>query len=74
VVHEQTGLLVPPGDANALRAALQRLVSDAGARARMGGAARRHAAGYAASSVLPRIEDIYARVWRAPEGQTRALP
>jgi rhamnosyl/mannosyltransferase len=37
---EVTGLMVPPGDAEALRAAMQRLHGDADLRARMGAAAR----------------------------------
>ncbi len=37
---EVTGLMVPPGDAEALRAAMQRLHADADLRARMGAAAR----------------------------------
>jgi glycosyltransferase involved in cell wall biosynthesis len=40
VVHEETGLLVPPGDAVALRAALQRLLADADLRRRFGDAGR----------------------------------
>jgi glycosyltransferase involved in cell wall biosynthesis len=40
VVHEETGLLVPPGDAEALRAALQRLLGDADLRRRFGQAGR----------------------------------
>jgi glycosyltransferase involved in cell wall biosynthesis len=39
--HEETGLTVPPGDAAALREALQRLLLDAPLRARLGAAARR---------------------------------
>jgi glycosyltransferase involved in cell wall biosynthesis len=40
VVHEETGLLVPPGDVEALRAALQRLLADAELRHRFGQAGR----------------------------------
>ena len=40
VVHEETGLLVPPRDVPALRAALQRLLGDPELRRRLGAAAR----------------------------------
>ena len=43
VEHERTGLLVPPGDAAALRAAIERLLGDAALRARLGAAAREQA-------------------------------
>ena len=43
VVHEQTGLLVPPGDRRALRDALERLLADRGLRRRLGDAARERA-------------------------------
>lgn len=41
VVSERTGLLVAPGSPEALAAALDRLVGDAGLRVRLGGEARR---------------------------------
>jgi glycosyltransferase involved in cell wall biosynthesis len=40
VVDGETGLLVPPGDVRALRAALERLLADTDLRQRMGAAAR----------------------------------
>jgi glycosyltransferase involved in cell wall biosynthesis len=40
VVHEETGLLVPPRDVGALRAALERLLADGELRRRMGEAGR----------------------------------
>ena len=44
VVDGETGLLVPPGDVAALRAALERLLADAELRRRLGAAARARAA------------------------------
>jgi glycosyltransferase involved in cell wall biosynthesis len=43
VVDGETGLVVPPGDVRALRAALERLLGDPELRRRMGEAARRRA-------------------------------
>jgi glycosyltransferase involved in cell wall biosynthesis len=43
VVHDETGLLVPPGDVDALRAALERLLRDRELRRRMGEAGRARA-------------------------------
>jgi glycosyltransferase involved in cell wall biosynthesis len=43
VSHEETGLLVPPGDAAALRTALDRLLADPALRRQLGDAARERA-------------------------------
>ena len=43
VVDEETGLLVPPRDVAALRAALERLLGDVELRKRLGAAARERA-------------------------------
>ena len=43
VEDDVTGLLVPPGDAVALRGAIERLLADAGMRRRLGTAARERA-------------------------------
>ena len=61
VVHEETGLLVAPGDVDALRAALERLLSDAALRHRLGEAARERArAQLSWEVVLDRSLEAYA--------------
>lgn len=55
----ETGLLVAPGDPEALRQAIERLLADPALRERMGQAARKEAATYQASAIVPRIERIY---------------
>ncbi len=59
VLDEETGLLVPPGDVAALRAALARLLADPALRERLGQAGRRRVAEFQAAAVLPRIERAY---------------
>ncbi len=54
-----SGLLVPPGDAAALAGALDGLLADPAARARMGQAGRLRAAGFTASAVVPQVEAAY---------------
>ena len=61
VVHEETGLLVPPRDVAALRAALERLLADRDLRARLGAAARERAGReFAWSAVTDALLEAYA--------------
>jgi len=57
-----SGLLVPPGDVAALRAALEDLMGDPDRRAAMGAAARARALHFTASAVMPRLEALYSDV------------
>ncbi len=53
------GLLVPPGDPARLAAAIERLLDDAPARARLRAAGRAKAAEYAWLRIAERVEEIY---------------
>jgi glycosyltransferase involved in cell wall biosynthesis len=64
VVDGQTGFLVPPGDAPALEAALERLITDSEVRERMGLAGRSRAESLYDSRVMARrFEELYERLW-----------
>lgn len=63
VVHEQTGLLVPPRATNDLTAALTRLMNDPELRARYGEAgARRARERFGIDAMLVAMEQVYAHV------------
>jgi glycosyltransferase involved in cell wall biosynthesis len=62
VVDGETGLLVPPGDPVALRAAITKLCASPELRERMGQAGQRKVAEYRASSVVPRFEQVYRAI------------
>jgi glycosyltransferase involved in cell wall biosynthesis len=55
----ETGLLVPPGDPIALRDAVARLLDNTLERDQMGALAKRQAARYSMSRVLPHIEGLF---------------
>jgi phosphatidylinositol alpha-mannosyltransferase len=56
------GLLVPPDDANALAAALRRVLDEPGLASALGTAGRERARTYSWDVVTPRLESIYERV------------
>jgi glycosyltransferase involved in cell wall biosynthesis len=62
VVNGETGLLVEPGDPAALTQAMRHLLADRDLCGRMGVAGRQHVAAFQASTVIQRIEDMYAEL------------
>jgi glycosyltransferase involved in cell wall biosynthesis len=62
VVDGDSGILVPPANVTALREALQRLLARPHERERMGHAARKRAAQFRASAVVPLFEQAYRDV------------
>jgi glycosyltransferase involved in cell wall biosynthesis len=68
VQHERTGLLVKPGDENALAEALIRILSNADLSRSLGAAAQRRVSEeFSWDSIVDRWEDVYRRAV-APEG------
>jgi glycogen(starch) synthase len=76
VLDRQTGLLVPPGDLDAVVAALDRLLSDAPLRRRMGDAGRRRVEDYfAMDKYIGRVLAVYQKaVARSRQTLDRLLP
>lgn len=65
----ETGLLVPPGDEQALAAAIQRLIQDPALGRRLGAAARDHvAAEFSWPAIVERLMTVYRRVTGTPTG------
>lgn len=59
VVDGETGLLVPPDDAGALAAAIQRLVDGGELREKLGSAARNRSSEFSPDAVVPQFEQAY---------------
>jgi glycosyltransferase involved in cell wall biosynthesis len=57
-----SGLLVPPGDWEALREAMRGLTRDADLYARLSSGAAERAAGFTGDTVIPRLEAVYEEV------------
>ncbi len=57
--ENNNGLLIPPGDEQALAQAMQRLIDDASLRERLGRAASERAGQYMDDAVVPQFEDLY---------------
>jgi glycosyltransferase involved in cell wall biosynthesis len=55
----RTGLLYPPGDAEALAEALRRLAADTHLRSRLGAAAREYAVQFSPQAIAQRIVEVY---------------
>lgn len=62
VADGETGILVPPRDPEALRAALAKLIGDPQLAATMGSAGRARVGSFHASSVITAIESVYNEV------------
>ncbi len=61
VRHGETGLLVPPGDVDALAAALDRVVAEPGLRDRLAAGARARSAEYGWPALAARVAAVYDR-------------
>lgn len=65
VEHDRSGLLVPPGDVDALTAGLEALLRDRNRRIALGEAARARARQlFSAEAIVPRYEALYRRLCR----------
>ncbi len=73
VADGETGLLVPPGDSQALQEAIQVLLDDPERRARMGTLAKQQVIRFQATSVVSHLEGIYLGLVEAESINTHAL-
>ena len=64
--HDINGLLVPPGDATALAAAISRVLAQPGTSARLGATARQTAQRYTWPTLARQVADVYLHLPRNP--------
>jgi len=69
---ETTGVLVPPGNIDALSDALARVLGDAGLRRRLAGATRERAASYSPAAVDACMEGLYTSLCPPQSGKQAA--
>jgi glycosyltransferase involved in cell wall biosynthesis len=62
IVDGETGLLVPPGDAGALAAALEKLLTDSALRSTLGAAASQRAESFSVSAIGSRYSSLLDEV------------
>jgi Glycosyltransferase len=74
VLHEATGLLVAPGDAGALQAAMRRLLDEPQLSEELTRRARNYARRFTAGPVVEQIESIYRRAIAATPTFVRIPP
>jgi glycosyltransferase involved in cell wall biosynthesis len=65
VRHQRDGIIVEPGDVDALASAMERLLGDEDLRARFGKACREDVRPHALESVVTRLEGIYREIIEA---------
>lgn len=73
VIDGETGLLVTPGNPQALREAIQSLLDDPAKRERMGALAKQRCMEFQAKSVISRFEQIYQELLEVDSTSTHTL-
>ena len=73
IIDGESGLLVPSGDPQALRSAIQSLLDNPDLRARMGIQAKQRAAEFQAKSVVSRLEQVYRELLETSSPGERTL-
>jgi len=75
LAHDQSALLVPPSDASAMAAAIERLIADPALRLRLGSQAREHAvARHSWSRYAERLEALFTSLAQQRTSGRGALP